>query len=500
MTTYRQWIFSVAVAIVFGAPAIAQQPQIKYYVVANATPPDAFLALRTHPSSKIGRRIETMANGTVLEVLKTNSDGWWYVKIVASGTEGWALSGQEDKHWIVCCVARPTIPASPVPKPMTRPTPPPHRLSSSSPPISSGPVILDLTSDGLVFNPEAIVNRCLRETGAMPGIMNAPGGAELLKCIEREQTEQAAQLGDRACNDHVCIYRLKEVAENTFAGSGYIIKHRVSSKPAKFGNQDLINYESILTRDDGKRAVMSQTVGPVGSIFFAPASSRPKSEITATYYGPISIEKNNFVVLRVPQVRVESDEDKNAPAVFLPCQNAPTDTIPCALKWKMVEVKYETLGRFGSFRADGTESTALQNRRDLRSEGRAKIIFGNNEDVYVFSDRAAGYVFKVNLEIDFLANRSRAPKDAFPPCVKSNRGRLDFHDNILALNVAIESVCDWSSSLTRLLKIKFAPDFASCEVVEFSLVDKRVNPNGSSYLLDTYKFQKTLECRMHSAR
>src|ERR1035437_9289902 len=103
MINYRQWIFLAVAAIAFNSPVIAQQsrPEIKYHVVANTTPPDAFLALRTDPSSKIGRRIETMPNGTALEVLKTNSDGWWYVRVVASGNEGWALSGQKNQRWIV---------------------------------------------------------------------------------------------------------------------------------------------------------------------------------------------------------------------------------------------------------------------------------------------------------------------------------------------------------------------------------------------------------------
>ena len=50
------------------------------YYVANTRPPDAFLALRTHPSSQFGRRIMAMPNGTVLQVLQRNNDGWWYVQ------------------------------------------------------------------------------------------------------------------------------------------------------------------------------------------------------------------------------------------------------------------------------------------------------------------------------------------------------------------------------------------------------------------------------------
>lgn len=78
------------------------------YYVANTRPPDAFLALRTHPSSQFGRRIMAMPNGTVLQVLQRNNDGWWYVRVAGSTIEGWALSRQGDKVWIVCCSASAT--------------------------------------------------------------------------------------------------------------------------------------------------------------------------------------------------------------------------------------------------------------------------------------------------------------------------------------------------------------------------------------------------------
>ncbi len=378
----------------------------------------------------------------------------------------------------------------------------PDRPSQGSPPFTYEPVILELSSDGTWgFNPEAIVNLCLRQTGAKPGFMNAPGGAELLKCIEREQTEQAAQLGDRACNDRFCIYRLKQVADNTFSGSGYTLKHHVSSKPRKFGNQDLVDYESVLTRDDGKRAIMSQTVGPIGSIFFSrDTTSRPKSEIDATYYGPISVGTNAFVVLRVPQERVASDEDKKATAVSLPCQKAPTDSVPCELKWKTVEVKYETLDRRLYFRADGTVTTAPQNRRDIQSARSAKFVFGNNEDVYAFAGKEEGLAYKMNLEIDFLANPSRAPKDGYEKCTKAVKGRMDFQDNTLIQNLASEHSCDWNSSFKRTLKIKFSAEFSSCAVVEFSSAEMSVKPDRTSYMTDKQNFVKSVECRIYSAR
>ena len=75
-----------------------------YYYVANTRPPDDFLALRSHPTSRMGLRIMAMRNGTRLQVLQRRTDGWWYVRVVPSGEEGWALSGQGNQIWIECCV------------------------------------------------------------------------------------------------------------------------------------------------------------------------------------------------------------------------------------------------------------------------------------------------------------------------------------------------------------------------------------------------------------
>jgi hypothetical protein len=44
-----------------------------------------------------------MSNGTLLKVLQRQGDGWWYVRVLPSGPEGWALSRQGNSVWIVCC-------------------------------------------------------------------------------------------------------------------------------------------------------------------------------------------------------------------------------------------------------------------------------------------------------------------------------------------------------------------------------------------------------------
>jgi hypothetical protein len=74
-----------------------------YHYVANTLPPDAFLSLRSEPTTRAGHRIMAMSNGTLLQVILQRDDGWWLVRVVQSGKEGWALSGQSDRRWIECC-------------------------------------------------------------------------------------------------------------------------------------------------------------------------------------------------------------------------------------------------------------------------------------------------------------------------------------------------------------------------------------------------------------
>ncbi len=91
---------------------VAQQSQAFHYV-ANTRPPDAYLALRTHPTTRIGLQIATLPNGTLLEILERRGDGWWRVRVNPSGQEGWALSGTAGRTWIECCVRAPGAQATP---------------------------------------------------------------------------------------------------------------------------------------------------------------------------------------------------------------------------------------------------------------------------------------------------------------------------------------------------------------------------------------------------
>jgi Bacterial SH3 domain len=74
------------------------------FYVANTRPPDAFLSLRTHPKTSRGQRIAKMSNGTALRVIEQRPDGWWYVRVIASGQEGWALAYHRNRTWIDCCI------------------------------------------------------------------------------------------------------------------------------------------------------------------------------------------------------------------------------------------------------------------------------------------------------------------------------------------------------------------------------------------------------------
>lgn len=97
-------IIAFAVAMLFSQANSSQAESLAYSYVANTMPPDAFLALKSYPSSG-SPRIMAMANGTKLDVLLRRADGWWYVKVLPTGEEGWAFSGRGDKAWILCCAA-----------------------------------------------------------------------------------------------------------------------------------------------------------------------------------------------------------------------------------------------------------------------------------------------------------------------------------------------------------------------------------------------------------
>jgi hypothetical protein len=99
------WMTLGLVASCPSSYAQSNPPYNSYFYVANTMPPDAFLSLRTEPTTEHGLNVMKMPNGTLLQVLQRRDDAWWYVRVVPSNKEGWALSGQGDRVWIECCLA-----------------------------------------------------------------------------------------------------------------------------------------------------------------------------------------------------------------------------------------------------------------------------------------------------------------------------------------------------------------------------------------------------------
>jgi hypothetical protein len=107
------WVATMAALAPLAASAQTSAGGEQFYRVANTLPPDAYLSLRTQPSTSAGQRVDTLANGTLLRVQQKRSDGWWQVQVVANGESGWALSGTSGRAWILCCtlgVALPVVP------------------------------------------------------------------------------------------------------------------------------------------------------------------------------------------------------------------------------------------------------------------------------------------------------------------------------------------------------------------------------------------------------
>ena len=95
---------NILAALVLAASVPPVSADNALYYVANTRPPDAFLALRTQPTTASGSRVMAMPNGTTLRVLERRTDGWWRVRVEPSGQEGWALAAQGNRAWIECCV------------------------------------------------------------------------------------------------------------------------------------------------------------------------------------------------------------------------------------------------------------------------------------------------------------------------------------------------------------------------------------------------------------
>jgi hypothetical protein len=77
-------------------PAPAASPVC---IVYDVRPPDAWLALRTEPSSKTGSRLYKLPSGTPIEMLGPR-EGAWHLVRVPDGTVGWV--SWQVQRWIAC--------------------------------------------------------------------------------------------------------------------------------------------------------------------------------------------------------------------------------------------------------------------------------------------------------------------------------------------------------------------------------------------------------------
>jgi uncharacterized protein len=100
---------ALALAVIVPDAARAQATE-QFYRVANTRPPDAYVSLRSQPSSSAGQRLDSLSNGTLLRVLEKRPNGWWRLQVVSNGKQGWALSGQRGRSWIVCCTSAVSLP------------------------------------------------------------------------------------------------------------------------------------------------------------------------------------------------------------------------------------------------------------------------------------------------------------------------------------------------------------------------------------------------------
>lgn len=78
---------------------VPAQPANPVCIVYDVRPPDAWLALRTEPSTKRGTRLYKLPSGTRIEMMGPR-EGNWYLVRVPDGTIGW-VSWYRDR-WIAC--------------------------------------------------------------------------------------------------------------------------------------------------------------------------------------------------------------------------------------------------------------------------------------------------------------------------------------------------------------------------------------------------------------
>ena len=299
---------------------------------------------------------------------------------------------------------------------------------------------------------QTVMERCLKEKDEKGWSM-----AEYRVCKAEGEEEEAKRLTDRACNEKLCIYRLTFVAPGTYRGSGYTLQPDISFKSGI--------RTSILTDDSGKRGVLEQSCGAGG----CPVAPQTVSGTIrgASFKGPFGTGKESYVVLELPRSDTPPGGESAAGAPITACRN---NTVrlgapPCALEGRTVDYRFEI---------DVSQTFKTGFRQRYKDSIVQRLKFTKTDDVYLFqgsdtSDRLtdSGFIYKLDIEIDFSANRARAPK-LFPwDMYKSYRGRITFEDRTLTRVESIE-LTRGGSPVALESKLRFSPDFKTCSVVQYS--------------------------------
>lgn len=173
----------------------------------------------------------------------------------------------------------------------------------------------------------------------------------------------------------------------------------------------------------------------------------------------------------MPTIPVKADEER---AKFTP--------LPTALKGKSVQYRFEAIT---------TSSDPPRTWTVIQSE---KLRFAkNSDDVYEFSAKGtegqfsdSGFIFKVNLEIDFTKHPERTPPD-FQMMQKRYVGIITYRNGVLTVTREMDLNGDRQKVTRSETAIQFSPDFKACSVIRFA---------SEGWLNLASRFTRSIECKV----